>query len=188
MICHDSNQLLQALEIMRTGAEHSINLGCGTVQFDNSINCDLKGEVDIRLDAQKLPFADSSLDMIEAHHLLEHFGHQETENILNEWRRCLKSNGIFVISVPDCEVMFAVGLSDRTKAIPAKERWNALSAYVFGNQEDEGQYHKAGFAPEQLKQILIDTGFTIQGVWRGFPPRPTPSFCIIANKTQEEVQ
>lgn len=186
MICRDLNQRLAWLEDVRYKMAHSVNLGCGTLRFDNSINCDLTGEgIDIRLDARTLPFHNDSLDMIEAHHLLEHFSYLNTDKILNEWRRCLKNDGLLIISVPNCEVMFALALSRQTKSIPAKEKWGTIIRFIFGNQEHEGQYHKAGFAPEQLRQILIDNKFEIKDTWHRFPNRPTPSFCIIAKKQEE---
>ena len=187
MTYRDSNQRQMWLEEIREEAKYSVNLGCGKLTFDDSINCDMhEDKIDVRLDARVIPFADDSIDMIEAHQLLEHFGHQETENILGEWRRCLKDQGLLIISVPDCESVCALALSHRTKAIPARAKWRALSMFFYGTQEGAGQYHKAGFVPEQLKEILIDEGFTIKDIWRGFPPRPTPSFCIIANKEEKQ--
>lgn len=183
MTYHDSNQCQMWLEELREEAKYSINLGCGSLTFGDSINCDMYGDqIDIRLDAKMLPFANDSIDMIEAHQLLEHISHRETEIVLREWRRCLKDQGFLIVSVPDCEIMCALAMSRRTEAIPARAKWKALSLFFYGSQTEEGQYHKAGFAPEQLKQILMDEGFEIRGIWRGFPPRPTPSFCIVAKK------
>jgi len=176
------------LESLRQNWHNAVNLGCGELKFEGSINCDICGDVDMMLDAQMLPFKSDSLGMIEAHHLLEHFGHGETRKILREWRRCICDKGLLVISVPDCEAMFSLMTSERTRAIPEKVKWNALNMYIYGNQEHEGQYHKSGFSSQYLGQILMDEGFKIVDIWRGFPNRPTPSFCIIAKKEGGEEQ
>lgn len=59
----------------------------------------------------KLPFPDESFDAITSFETLEHV--QKQEQMLAEFRRVLKSNGILVISSPDRNVSERIGLDNR---------------------------------------------------------------------------
>jgi len=168
------------LEQWRAESNPSVNLGCGDVRYENTINCDMcKGDIDIQADARYLPFKDESIEFIEAHHLLEHFGHRETMAILEEWKRVLKKRGTLVISVPNMEDIPSLMSNS---LIPRVRLWEATLQFIYGNQNREGEYHKSGFLPEHLMETLFRLGFAVLHYWDNFPNRPTPSFCVIAKK------
>ncbi|MFA6602445.1 MAG: methyltransferase domain-containing protein [Candidatus Shapirobacteria bacterium] len=56
--------------------------------------------VDIR---KRLPYPDSSVDVVYCSHVLEHFYRFETENILKEVKRIIKKDGVVRIVLPDLE-------------------------------------------------------------------------------------
>ena len=53
----------------------------------------------LRGDARALPFAEGQFNKVVAQHLIEHF--DDTEQVLVEWRRVLKRNGVLVIVTPN---------------------------------------------------------------------------------------
>lgn len=62
----------------------------------------------LRGDCRKLYFfCNECLDYIYSSHLLEDFTYDELENILKEWRRVLKTNGLLVINCPDQQKFLA---------------------------------------------------------------------------------
>jgi len=59
---------------------------------------------------RELPFSDESFDAITSFETLEHLGKQE--EMLNEFHRVLKRNGVLVISTPDRNVSERIGLDN----------------------------------------------------------------------------
>jgi len=176
----------ELLEQWRVESKPSVNLGCGEVRYADTLNCDMYGnELDLIMDARNLPFKDGSVEFLEAHHVLEHFGHRETMDVLSEWKRVLQDRGLLVISVPNMKDIPSLLTNS---AIPKVRLWEAVVQYIYGNQNRDGEYHKAGFIPEQLIEMLMRLGFAVLYFWDNFPNRPTPSFCVIAKKksTKEE--
>lgn len=56
----------------------------------------------LRGDCRQFPFlCDNALDYIYSSHVLEDFTYAELENIINEWRRVLKTGGLIVTNCPD---------------------------------------------------------------------------------------
>lgn len=89
-----------------------INLASGQRPFQKPwINIDkikqFDGEgkqyaLDYEADANDLNmFADESVDIIVAHHLVEHIAIHDLDNYIREWRRVLKPGGILAIFVPN---------------------------------------------------------------------------------------
>ena len=61
-------------------------------------------------------FADDSVGLIYASHILEHFGRHQYEDVLAEWYRVLSPGGVLRLAVPDFEVcarLFVEGRLDR---------------------------------------------------------------------------
>jgi predicted SAM-dependent methyltransferase len=87
-----------------------INLASGQRPFKKPwTNIDLIDQgypVDILTDAKDLNmFADESVDIIVAHHLVEHIAIHELNDYLKEWRRVLKKGGILAVFVPDLRAL-----------------------------------------------------------------------------------
>ena len=88
-----------------------LNLGSGQRNFQKPwINIDCRDQgypVDILTDVKDLSmFADNSVDIIVAHHLLEHIDIGELEQYIAEWYRVLKSGGKLDIFVPHITKLF----------------------------------------------------------------------------------
>jgi predicted SAM-dependent methyltransferase len=91
--------------IMKWCIGKGANIGCGNVSIRDSIGVDIRPNAtaaELIAEAWFLPFEDKSLDYIVSMACLEHLDRGPI-TILREWLRCLKSNGIIAIAVPDAE-------------------------------------------------------------------------------------
>lgn len=114
---------------------------------------DLEG-VDYRCDLHRLPFASGSFDLAYSSHVLEHFGRNETIDILKEWTRILKPNGELRLRLPNVEwaaKRIVEGLSDR-------HSFDVL----YGQQMYPLDFHKNGFTQKSLSAFLDEVGFKKQ--------------------------
>jgi len=83
-----------------------LNLGCGFRHRKNYINIDNRKEVnpDMRLDVTEgLPFADGSVDEIQAIDFLEHIPIGKVVPLIEEIYRVLKLGGSFVSLIPSTD-------------------------------------------------------------------------------------
>jgi hypothetical protein len=53
---------------------------------------------------------------------------------------------------------------------------------LYGNQENEGQFHKYGYDEQSLCSILRNNGYDVVFSYSGYPKQTTPSMIIIARK------
>jgi len=131
-----------------------INLGCNTRIREGYLNVDRDKYpgVDLVSDVSKLPLPDNYADEVYASHILEHFSHAKTIDVLKEWHRILKPGGMLKIAVPDfartVELYHKTGLCD----------W--IVNYLWGDQIYEGANHYCGFDENRLRMVLKSAGFT----------------------------
>lgn len=88
---------------------------------------------------------DDSCAEVRASHILEHFPHAETLNVLREWVRVLAPGGVLKLAVPDFDRIIAVYQSGAEAPV---EGW------VMGGQQDERDYHHALFNRDTLAGAL----------------------------------
>ncbi len=136
-----------------------LNLGCGNDFRPDYLNLDIFADDErvIFMDVRKLDFADSSVDEILAHDILEHFSHRETANILKEWARVLKPGGILKLRIPSLEL--------QVKAYMRGD-WDAdvASYMIFGGQTSPGDFHSNGFDKKSIKRHLQKAGFQVTNI------------------------
>lgn len=124
-----------------TAAPIKLNIGGGGWPGDhaNAKNPEGWTLVDRSVGKEAYPltdYADNSVDEVYASHILEHFGHQQTQAIINEWVRVLKPGGRIRIAVPNFEWILD-GI--------ASNRVDNYLGYIMGGQTDENDYHKTLF-------------------------------------------
>ncbi len=132
-----------------------LNLGCGIVYRPGYINIDKfdKRVADTFSDAISLPNESSSVDIIEAIHLLEHFDHIHSIYALSEWLRVLRPGGKLIIETPDMELSVKKFNANDTARQDSTLRW------IFGTGSS-GMSHGTGFSYRSLKTTLEEIGVT----------------------------
>jgi predicted SAM-dependent methyltransferase len=132
-----------------------LNIGCGEVMEPGYINIDLHyPDADEHMDAQSMEYEDESVDEIYSSHLLEHFGKREVPEVLGEWFRILKPDGILKMDLPNLEWCMRNWLNKSEK-----DRFGIALDMIYGLQTHEGEFHKTGFTEERLFQLLAAAGF-----------------------------
>lgn len=116
---------------------------------------DVVGPVD-RLDA----FADQTVDLIYASHLLEHFGRHEVQGVLSEWFRVLRPGGVLRLAVPDFAAVVQL-----YEAEGLKDGKSGLVGLVCGGQRDVYDFHKIIFDEPFLTFLLKQAGFSSVCRW-----------------------
>lgn len=100
--------------------------------------------------------ADNSVDELRASHVLEHFGHNEVGNVVQEWVRALKQGGTLKIAVPDFSWIARAHI--QKKQVPY---W----AYLWGGQSNPDDFHKCGFSRETLSSLMRQCGLRRVREW-----------------------
>lgn len=134
-----------------------INIGCGTVTFDDCVNMDIADNplVDAQVIGSVLdiPFEDETFRGVLFCHVLEHLFKREHRRALLEIRRVLKDKGTVYIEVPDLErAMFNFLANDKGR----KEYWYMC---IYGREDYATDVHKSGITEQYLTDLLFDCGF-----------------------------
>ena len=85
---------------MKNNEKIQLNIGAGRTYIPGFTNIDISPHADISLNLSKdkLPFDNSSVDLVFSHHTLEHI--PDYLFALSEIFRVLKHNGIFLVGLP----------------------------------------------------------------------------------------
>jgi predicted SAM-dependent methyltransferase len=145
-------------------------VGSGQRPFDQKhgwINVDTqeRWKPDLLCDMRTLPYEDGTVEMVVAHHTLEHLGLTEAQDALKEWRRVLQPGGsllVFVPNAPEIAKRYLSGeFSEYTFAA------NMYGAYM-GNEAD---YHRWCYSYRSLHAALMEAGFAKVKLfdWREIP-------------------
>jgi predicted SAM-dependent methyltransferase len=134
-----------------------IHLGCGWRNFGKDwVHVD-DGDyehLDIKCDVKKLPLEDNYCDLIYASHVIEYFDREEINEVLKEWNRVLKPNGVLRLAVPDFEVMSKLYTNKKLKL-------ENILGPMYGKM-DMGSvkiYHKTVYDFVGLENILLNNNF-----------------------------
>ena len=98
-----------------------------------------------------------SVDCLRAAHLLEHFSWRDTSAVLEDWYKVIRPGGQIWIEVPSLEWQ-AQELLEKSGAYGAF-RDEHMVEFIYGSQNYPGNYHKAAFTVDLLRQKLEDAGF-----------------------------
>lgn len=137
-------------------AEHGLklNLGCGPTRIAGYVNVDNEhAAADLNANMGHLPYGDGSVDHIYCAHALEHLGFAEATSALSEWHRVLRSGGRLTVIVPNMDFVCGAWLhgSDR----------NYARQIMFGNQAHPGEFHRNGWARQDLRDDVAAAGFFV---------------------------
>lgn len=142
-------------------AAHTESVTYGPIKLDigaGGIHIEGFTPIDIREGADGFPldYPDASVDEIRASHVLEHFPHTITADILRDWYRALKPGGFIRIAVPNM-----TWIADMiVKRLPVNG--NGL---IYGQQDYPENLHMSGFTFESLREAMVDVGFERLRKW-----------------------
>ncbi|MBF0544798.1 MAG: methyltransferase domain-containing protein [Candidatus Riflebacteria bacterium] len=101
-------------------------------------------------------FAENTFEILYASHVLQRFDYKdELEKVLSQWYRVLIPGCLFMVSVPDLEVLAEL-LLDKKVSMP--ERLMVMRM-IFGGHMDETDYHSVGLTVDLLTFFLQQAGF-----------------------------
>jgi len=143
--------LREVLEGARSGRVR-LNLGAGDHPLEGWENLDRRSGQEI----YPLDRADASVDEIRASHVLEHFSHRETLDVLRDWVRVLRPAGRLRLAVPDFERIARDYLAGA--AAPHE-------GYVMGGHVDANDHHGALFDAESLGALMREAGLLAVTRW-----------------------
>jgi hypothetical protein len=122
-----------------------LHIGCGDKPFDDWTGIDHK----LGSEAFPLDVPDCAADDIYASHILEHFSHQEIEQVLDNWLAKLAPGGRLRLSVPDFEQIARRYLAGEPIDV---------QGYAMGSQLTSNDQHGTIFDREMLTELLIQRG------------------------------
>jgi hypothetical protein len=130
-----------------------LNLGCGNAPLEGYENLDRSnGKEAFPLTG----IADGSVDEVRASHILEHFPHEQTRDVLKEWVRVLKPGGVLKIAVPDFYKLAELYLKGEN--IP-------IQNILMGGHKDANDHHGAIFDAESLEVVMREAGLKDVRFW-----------------------
>ncbi len=159
--------LKEYIEESRPG-KVKLHLGCGGMRWQDFINVDLYPydtsvqdrsrsgcEADVFADMRALGLADNSIDEIFTSHTIDHFTRWDAVDMLKDWHRMLKPEGILIIEVADFVRCILWLFHPRRK-----KRRLAMSQF-YGNQLDriEFETHRYVWSARELLGVLREIGF-----------------------------
>lgn len=134
-----------------------LHLGCGKKFMVGYKHIDLNDfeHLDYKHDIRSLPmFEDNSVDEIYFCHGVEYFDRVEIYEVLKEWQRVLKPNGILRLALPDFQELAELYIETRNLNLVAGQlfgRWELKDGTKF--------YHRTTYDFKTLKTVLLNVGF-----------------------------
>lgn len=130
-----------------------LHLGCGKRKLDDWVNIDLDEGSDIVHDVRQLDFIDTeSVSEIYISHCLEHISRKEIFDVICEYNRVLKNDGVLRVAVPDFDSIVDIYKST--------SRLDIVTGLLYGGQRDDNDYHKICFNFNIMYELLSCCGFT----------------------------
>lgn len=148
------------------GKKKIVDLGCGPLSesyFTDEgtvLRVDIREDVkpDFRCDLRELPFGTGEFDIVFSSHTLEHFSRAEVGETLDEWIRIMKPDGELRLILPNIKWAAQHIMNDEID--------NDVMNVLYGAQTYYENYHKVGFTPQVIEQLLTGKGFT-KFLWDG---------------------
>lgn len=151
------------------------NLGAGGEYNPYEVQVDLRDDphIDFKCDISNLPNDwTEKFHLVKSNHVLEHFSHTKTLDILREWVRILEPGGVLRITVPDLEFACKMVLEGRTDLavigmIYGDQGSNYWLQVPYGEIGEDGRImrhsfennsHKNGFTSASLAELFRQAG------------------------------
>jgi predicted SAM-dependent methyltransferase len=131
-----------------------LHLGCGNKHIEGYINIDIRylpGVDEVNNVGKLRNYNKSSIDVIYASHVLEHFSRWEYMSVLNRWYELLKPNGILRLGVPDFREIVNYYLKNKDL--------RSVSGMLYGGQDYAENNHYWVWDYDTLCEELKSIGF-----------------------------
>jgi predicted SAM-dependent methyltransferase len=146
--------------IFQKGSKKIVDLGSGNedesfhTNEGDVLRVDIResAKPDYRCDIRKTPFATGHFDVVYSSHTLEHFTKIEVDAVLDEMVRILKEDGELRLVLPN--------LQWAARKIMNGEIDGDVYNVLYGAQTYQENFHKIGFVPQTIEQLLKAKGFT----------------------------
>lgn len=129
-------------------------LGCGRRRIPGFVHVDPEPAPDLDfvgpIDRLAM-FADDSIDLIYASHVLERFGRYDIFDVVSEWYRALRQGGTLRLAGPD--------FGKAARHYLAHGDIREVIGLVVGRQDADGDVHRSLFDEVNLGELLLDVGF-----------------------------
>lgn len=140
-----------------------LNICCGIRIREGWTNIDVvatNGHTpDIIADARKIPLPDGCADEIMCIHGFEHFYRWEVDDLINEWKRLLKSGGLLVLEMPDLIKCCENVISGYVQPGKHPEQFGMWGLYGDPQHGNPFMGHRWGWSPKTLRAFLKSHGF-----------------------------
>lgn len=140
-----------------------LHIGCGKRNFgEDWIHIDGSNYDHIKYhNITNFEFENNTIDLIYASHVFEYFDRDEAKDVLKEWKRVLKPNGILRLAVPDfkaCSKLYNEGKYDLDTFVSMfYGKWKI--------NEKITVYHKTIYDFKSLTKLLENNGFDNIKLW-----------------------
>ena len=131
-----------------------LDIGCGTKCLEGYTPIDNK----VGREAFPLSLPSDSVEAIHCSHLLEHFSHRQSLDVLNEWVRVLQPGGTCQIAVPNFNKIIEVYQSSEAGKYP-------IEMYCMGGQVDDYDIHMSLWTEDKLRDLMKKAGLTDIKPW-----------------------
>ncbi|SCM72509.1 methyltransferase domain-containing protein [Desulfovibrio sp. 86] len=154
--------------------EINLHLGCGGENIEGWINIDnydYEGRdtsrsgacYDLKMDICALDAADDSVDRILLVHVLEHFTRWAAIDLLAQFHRLLRPEGLLLMEHPDLDACIKMYLEGQASIATPLGALNLGFSQFYGNQWDRLDYetHRYVWTKNEMASELIKAGFEI---------------------------
>jgi predicted SAM-dependent methyltransferase len=149
---------------LNIGSRRRHHTGYTTIDLEEMSGADIIG------DFRGMSF--ENVEEILAEHLLEHFGRDESEKVIDLWNSWLKKGGKIIIETPDFEGI--------CRDFQINKYW--MERHCFGSQEAEWAFHRTGWYESKFLEILPKHGFRIEKITFPKSRHILPNIRIVATK------
>ncbi len=145
-----------------------LNLCCGNKHIDGFINVDFPDNWHLIVPdevlnlREPLPYEDESADEIHCYHGFEHFYRFEADEILEDWVRVLKPNGLMVLELPCLDKIIGIFNVAIQKGIEPPENLTMGGLYGDLSQRSEAMAHRWCYSINELKSMMEACGLEVE--------------------------
>jgi len=129
-----------------------LHLGCGSTYLEGYINIDIRKTpaAEVIADARNLPYGESSVELIESYHLIEHIPRYDLPPTLKKWHKMLIPGGRVIVECPDLDGICEMYLKGDDNAL----------VLIYGGQRYAHDTHYFGYNFKRLAALFQEAGFT----------------------------